>query len=171
MLKDSELVFKLKTRNVEKLKLSDVDRSHLQAAEGWLALGSWAEANEELENITPTLRAHPEVLFMRTRVYAAAERWTVVLELLDKVTDFLPKRVDPWLLWARAYAELGDSDMALETLSSVVDEFDQYPEVHYQMARYAAGAGDLKRAYTCLMNAFERSGDGRWTIKRWSRFG
>jgi len=29
------------------------DNKHLEAAEGWLGLGNWLEANEELENITP----------------------------------------------------------------------------------------------------------------------
>jgi len=28
---------------------------HFQAAVGWLELGNWLEANEELENITPQL--------------------------------------------------------------------------------------------------------------------
>jgi len=29
------------------------DISHFKAAEGWLELGNWQEANEELERITP----------------------------------------------------------------------------------------------------------------------
>ena len=41
------------------------DELHFQAAVGWLELGNWREANEELENITPALRAHPDVLQVR----------------------------------------------------------------------------------------------------------
>lgn len=43
-------------------KLKDLplpDRRHLEAAEGWFELGNHLEANEELENITPQLRALP----------------------------------------------------------------------------------------------------------------
>ncbi len=44
------------------------DNKHLEAAEGWLELGNYLEANEELENITPQLRAHPYVLEMRYKI-------------------------------------------------------------------------------------------------------
>jgi hypothetical protein len=46
------------------------DRRYLEAAEGWLGLGNFLEANEELECITPQMRAHPDVLCMRWSVYA-----------------------------------------------------------------------------------------------------
>jgi hypothetical protein len=48
--------------------LTNPDAMHFQAAEGWLGLGNHLEANEELEMITPTLRAHPDVLEMRWHV-------------------------------------------------------------------------------------------------------
>ena len=44
---------------------SPSDLHHLRAAEGWLELGDWHSANEELENVTRELRAHPDVLAMR----------------------------------------------------------------------------------------------------------
>jgi hypothetical protein len=34
-------------------KLPADNAQHLQRAEGWLELGNFVEANEELENITP----------------------------------------------------------------------------------------------------------------------
>ena len=50
------------------------DRRYLEAAEGWLGLGNFLEANEELECITPQMRAHPDVLCMRWSVYAQAKK-------------------------------------------------------------------------------------------------
>jgi hypothetical protein len=38
---------------------------HLSAAIGWVGLGDWREANDELEKITQDLRSHPEVLEVR----------------------------------------------------------------------------------------------------------
>ena len=55
--------------------LSPADRTHLQAAEGWLDLGNPGQANAELEKIAPANRAHPDVLLVRWRVYAKAGKW------------------------------------------------------------------------------------------------
>ena len=54
--------------------LENPDLLHLQAAAGWLELGNHIEANEELEKITPKLRAHPDVLEVCWQVYAAAKK-------------------------------------------------------------------------------------------------
>jgi hypothetical protein len=47
---------------------------HSLAAEGWLGLGDHLAANEELEQISPKLRAHPLVLEVRYKIYAEAKR-------------------------------------------------------------------------------------------------
>jgi hypothetical protein len=41
------------------------DKLHLNAAEGWLGLGNYLEANAELEQLPAQLRAHPDALQMR----------------------------------------------------------------------------------------------------------
>jgi len=41
------------------MKLGFSDQRQLDAAEGWLELGNWLEANEELERISPEMRGHP----------------------------------------------------------------------------------------------------------------
>ena len=38
------------------------DNLHLQAAQGWLELGNHLQADKELDEITPEMRAHPQVL-------------------------------------------------------------------------------------------------------------
>jgi hypothetical protein len=43
------------------------DIHHLRTAVGWLELGNHLEADAELDNITPVLRAHPDVLEIRWR--------------------------------------------------------------------------------------------------------
>ena len=45
--------------------LEPPDSFHLEAAVGWLELGNHLEANEELDQITASLRAHPDVLLVR----------------------------------------------------------------------------------------------------------
>ena len=48
------------------------DAFHLSAAVGWLMLGNPDEAEEELGNITPGLRIHPDVLEVRWQICADA---------------------------------------------------------------------------------------------------
>jgi len=48
------------------------DHRHLEAARGWLGLGDWQSANDELEEIAPALRADAEVLLLRVEIYLKA---------------------------------------------------------------------------------------------------
>jgi hypothetical protein len=56
----------------------EVPDSHfLNAAQGWLELGDWEEAKEELEHISAPNRAHPRVLLVQYWVYSRATRWDI----------------------------------------------------------------------------------------------
>jgi hypothetical protein len=66
------------------------DQNHLQAAEGWLELGNAQEANQELEQITPSLRAHPAVLDLRWKIYAEAKKWPACLDIATAITKLAP---------------------------------------------------------------------------------
>src|ERR1041385_6401839 len=55
--------------DADNVKLDRETKLHLRAAEGWLEIGDYISANEELENIAPTRRAHPTVLNLRYRTY------------------------------------------------------------------------------------------------------
>jgi putative SOS response-associated peptidase YedK len=57
------------------------DSIHLRASEGWLELGNHLEANEELEQITPEMRAHPAVLCLRYENYAKGKKWDGAAEI------------------------------------------------------------------------------------------
>src|SRR5687768_7624820 len=98
------------------MKLTDGDKKHLQAAEGWLDLGNYNEANEELEKITASLRAHPEVLLIRWQVYAQAKKWDEALEIAKLFTKEVPKLEQGWLYLAAAYHGIGKTDEAYRAL-------------------------------------------------------
>ena len=66
--------------------LPSTDRRHFDAAQGWLTLGDWRSANDELENITPLFRAHPDVLVLRWLVYAKGEKWAGAFEIARTLT-------------------------------------------------------------------------------------
>ena len=51
------------------------DARHLRAAEGWLALGNFIEANGELELVSPEYRTHPDYLLLRLAVLREGNVW------------------------------------------------------------------------------------------------
>lgn len=70
---------------------------YLQAAVGWIELGNYLEANEELERITPQVRAHPDVLTARWQIYAHAKKltWCEFCASDDSVTEAIRLRRNP----------------------------------------------------------------------------
>ena len=97
------------------VKFDQQDQHHLQAAEGWLGLGDWREANEELEQIQAGLRAHPDVLVVRWGVYAAAERWDVAADIARALVAKDPS-AKAWLCLARSECRTGDLQVARDCL-------------------------------------------------------
>jgi hypothetical protein len=70
--------------------MKPADQRHLDAAQGWLGLGNYLEANEELERITPRLRAHRDVLRVRHDVYSAAQKWEAAAEVARALSEMVP---------------------------------------------------------------------------------
>ena len=99
------------------------DNLHLEAAEGWLGLGNYLEANEELEQITPHLRGHPFVLEIRYRIYEAAGKTEMAAEVAKGMSEMMPE--NPWGPFHLAFSlhELKRTKEAYDTLIPVVDKF------------------------------------------------
>jgi hypothetical protein len=99
------------------------DRRHLEAAEGWLGLGDHLAANEELDNITPRLRAHPDVLKLKFEVYAKAGKWQACADIARAVTRLVPGETwgYPALAQALRRAPGGGLKSALDALVPVAD--------------------------------------------------
>lgn len=133
---------------------------HLQAAQGWLELGDWESANEELEEIEPILRAHPDVLKVRIEVYVAAEQWDYVVEVARTLAHELPRDSFGHVHLAEALHGLGQTEEAWRTLVRVAHRFPKEWRVSYNLARYATRLGSLTEARELLSEAFTL-GDAR----------
>src|SRR5271157_1237880 len=66
------------------------DQRYFDAAVGWLGLGDWQTANDELEEISPAMRAHPDVLRIRYGIYAKAKKWEMAAEVARALSELLP---------------------------------------------------------------------------------
>lgn len=138
--------------------LTESDAKHLLAAEGWLELGNFLAANEELENIAPLFRAHPEVLELRVSILMAGKKWDDALVIAETLTDQLPGRPAAWVAMAECLHQKGETESAYQTLMGIADEFTRHAEITYALARYAALVGEFKEAEEWLKLAFEAGG-------------
>ncbi len=128
---------------------------HLEAAEGWLELGNHIEANEELEKITPELRAHPKVLKVRWEIYAAAEKWEATLDIAAALVQLDPEDPLGWVHRSYALHELKRTAEARDNLLRVVDKFPISATVRYNLACYECRLGRLEQAKDWLEKAFK----------------
>jgi predicted Zn-dependent protease len=133
------------------------DTHHVSAAIGWLGLGNWMEANEELKKILPNLRNHPDVLEVRFEIYAKAEKWELAAEIAKTVADLKPRQPHLWI--ALAYATRrkpgGGIPEAKEILAKAHQVFPNNPTIAYNLACYECQLGNLEGARAWLGEAFE----------------
>lgn len=136
--------------------LEPPDSVHLKAAEGWLGLGNWFEANEELERISPLMRVHPDVLELRWQIYSKEKRWDACVDIARAMTTLAPSRVSSWLHLSAALkqSEKGGTQAAWEALLPIGEKFSTEPLVPYNLACYAAQLGRLDEAKIWLQKAF-----------------
>jgi len=142
--------------------LEPPDSHYLQAAIGWLELGNHLEANEELEKITPELRAHPDVLEVRYQIYAKAEKWEMADEIAHTLNRIHPLAPQFWL-W-RAYATRrmpgGGILQAQEILINAQPLFPKVWTIPYNLACYCAQTGRLEECkmwFKMAMNIDEKT--------------
>ncbi len=134
------------------------DQRHLEAAVGWLELGNWSEANEELERITPQLRVHPDVLEVRWGIYASARKWDAALDIATALTQLVPDRLEAWTHRSFSLHELKRTKEARENLLPIVDKFPDEYVIRYNLACYECQLGNLKEAYQWLEKAIDLAG-------------
>lgn len=131
---------------------------HLTAASGWLDLGDHLSANEELEKITPELRAHPAVLDLRWQIYAKGKEWEGAIEIGRILAVLTPDNPVGSIYHAYALHAMKRTQEAWDTLFSVAAKFPDIPLIPFNLACYAAQLGQLPEALDLLKKAFELGG-------------
>src|SRR5437870_766180 len=116
------------------------DLRRLEAAQGWVGLGNWREANEELENITPENRAHPEVLCIRWQIYCMAEKWERANEIARVISERMLTHMACWLHKKKR------TEGAWRLLLGVADKFPDNHSMRYNLACYASQLGNFEDA-------------------------
>jgi tetratricopeptide (TPR) repeat protein len=112
------------------------------------------EANEELENIAASLRAHPDVLNVRWEIYAAAKKWEAAVDIAAAIVQLDTDDPLGWVHRSYALHELKRTAEARENLLRVVEKFPISATMRYNLACYECQLGRLERAKEWLEKAF-----------------
>ncbi len=126
----------------------------LQPALGYLELGMFEEANEELEELPPELRAADEVLGLRIEILQKLAKWESARVLAESLAKRSPGNPGWWLSWSYALRR-EQSVLAAQTVLRKASEI--HPDIAliaYNLACYACVLGDLAEARTLLKIAF-----------------
>jgi tetratricopeptide (TPR) repeat protein len=136
------------------MRFSEKDKHHLQAAEGWIELNDLIQANAELNEITPQMRAHPDVLAMRRRIFDEAKRWDKLLVVAESLSKGFPDDVDAWVDYARAFSNLGKTEEAIHLQKLKLQDFEHDRAVPYFLGCFTCKIGKLDEARSWLIKAF-----------------
>jgi len=131
------------------------DQRFLEAAQGWLGLGNHIEANQELDQITPRLLAHPDVLRVRYEIYAAAKKWEMAAEIAQAICKMVPDNVFGFVHLAYALHELKRTKEAHDVLLPVVAQFPDQYLLRYNLACYCCQLGKMKESWKWLEKAID----------------
>jgi len=148
-------------------KLPQTSHQRLRTAIGWLELGNFSEAVEELERLQPALQRHPLVLKTRWSILAASKKWTAALKVSRTMTELLPNRADAWILHANTLYGAGEIEAAYELAREKARRFRCNWELHYHLAHYACRLGKIEEAERWLEYAIELGNDGEQREIRW----
>jgi len=134
-------------------KLNPPDSHHLQAAIGWLELGDHLEANEELENITPQMRVHPDVLDIRWEIYAKEKKWEACVDIAAASVKLDPYRPSGWIQRSFALHELKRTEEAFDNLLPAIERFSDLWTIPYNLACYCSQLQRFEEAKTWFKKA------------------
>jgi predicted Zn-dependent protease len=135
------------------------DRHHLSAAIGWLGLGNWREAKQELEKISAENRRAPAVLLTEYDVASAAKDWGYAADVADAMVDVIRDSPGVWLSLAYAVRRKpgGGIEKAREILTKGDRMFPNQAMFAYNLACYECQLGNMDVARDWLDKAMARA--------------
>lgn len=127
----------------------------LRAAEGWIDLGNYDEAAEELHNCPPAIKSSIGWVKLWVTIYVATQRWVEVEMMTETLVKHAPD--DPFTLTHRAEAffRQGRAQDAFQVFRNAPDEFKKGPEYFYNLARYLCALEQFTLALSCIGKAVD----------------
>jgi hypothetical protein len=120
------------------MPLEPPDQQHWQAAVGYVELGMFQDANDQLEKIDPFNRAAPEVLAVRIAIYHGLKKWDLMREIAKRLADFQPHDVQWLISYAYATRSVESLNAAKEILLEAESKFPKEGIIKYNLACYSS---------------------------------
>ena len=133
------------------------DSFYVEAAQGWLELGNYPEAEAELNQVSTEAAAHPEVLHVRWHIKARQKNWEACIDIGRKMLEVAPDNSSGWINYANALFYLKRFKDAFDALYPALEKFPDNPHIPYNLACYECQLGHMERAFVWLRKAL-RSG-------------
>jgi predicted Zn-dependent protease len=128
---------------------------YLQAAQGWMELGNFAEATRELEKISSKFQDNPDVLEVRWEICAKQKKWQDGAEVGRALIRTAPERATGWIDLSYALHEMKQTQAAWDNLFAVAGQFPKVPTISYNLACYACQLGKTWEGEQWLKRAFD----------------
>jgi tetratricopeptide (TPR) repeat protein len=144
------------------MPLEPPDQQHWQAAVGYVELGMFQDANDQLEKIDLLNRAAPEVLAVRLAIYHGLKKWELMREVARRLAQFQPSDVQWAVSYAYATRRAESIEAAKEILLDAEPKFPNEAIIKYNLACYFCQTGEIEKAKNYLKKAFEI--DSTWRI-------
>lgn len=145
------------------MPLEPEEQQHVTAAQGYVELGMFLDANEELEQVDPDVRHVPEVLAVRVEIYSALKKWELMQVVARKLAMFDPDNPQWTGSWAYATRRADSIEAARLILREAVERLPNEAVFHYNLACYECQLGSLETAKARLKRAFELDSSFRAT--------
>jgi tetratricopeptide (TPR) repeat protein len=138
------------------VELSHTDfETRIRAAEGYVELGMYFDADAELEGLAPEERDAFEVLAVRVQVYSALKKWDLVKTVAKALASLDPDNPQWPTFWATAIEKSVSLEAAKTILLEAVERMPDEAMLHYDLARYECQLGDLEVAMARLKHALK----------------
>jgi len=122
--------------------MSDIE-ARLQPFVGYVELGMYEDANDELDSLPPEMKAHPTVLLARLELLVEMKQWEEGALLGESLCDLKPQELEFWFKTAFCQHELKRTRDARETLLKAPVRIRETAVFYYNLACYETQLGDL----------------------------
>jgi Tfp pilus assembly protein PilF len=132
--------------------ISDAEK-RLEAALGYLQLGMFEDANDEIEQLSPEEKTTSGLLQLRAAIYSETKSWHLLQEVAGFLVDSLPGDPQHWIWLAYATRRTTDIPAAEAILLRASKLHQNDAMIHFNLACYAAQTGRIEEAKDLIREA------------------
>lgn len=127
----------------------------LSHAVGYLQLGMYGEAEEELDRIAPCFRHNVEVLVLRVELFHNACDWPKLRAAAAELIEYCPENPGGWVSCAYATRRLEGIEAARGILEAALEQHPEEATIQFNLGCYGAQLGLLDEAEAYVREAIK----------------